>query len=102
LKCIRKKEDARKRKISENNADDTDDIDDIEDTDDSDDADSDYNIEVMAPKKKTENVDGKDVFEVVAPEADKKPNKRKLTPKDLAFGTLLIQSKKSRDRFDLE
>ncbi|EZA58088.1 hypothetical protein DMN91_005690 [Ooceraea biroi] len=70
-----------KRKISEN-----------------DDTDSDYNVEeVMAPKKKVQNIGGKDGFEIVSRETrDKKLKKRKLTSGDLALGSLLIQSKKSR------
>ncbi|XP_011640902.1 pre-rRNA processing protein FTSJ3, partial [Pogonomyrmex barbatus] len=63
----------------------------------SDHTDSDYDIEeIMSSKKKMKKVGGKDGFEIVSQEADKKPKKKKLTPEDLALGSLLIQSEKSR------
>ncbi|XP_077261742.1 pre-rRNA 2'-O-ribose RNA methyltransferase FTSJ3 [Temnothorax americanus] len=63
----------------------------------SDDTDSDYDVEeMMAPDKKMKKIGGKDGFEIVPRETDKKPKKKKLTPEDLALGSLLIQSKKSR------
>jgi len=63
----------------------------------SDNTDSDYDVEeMMAHNKKMKKVGGKDGFEIVPQEADKKPKKKKLTPEDLALGSLLIQSKKSR------
>ncbi|KYN16784.1 PREDICTED: pre-rRNA processing protein FTSJ3 [Trachymyrmex cornetzi] len=68
----------RKRKISENG-----------------DTNSDYDVEeMMAPNKKLKKIGGKDGFEIVPQKTDKK--KKKLTPEDLALGSLLIQSKKSR------
>ncbi|XP_018348131.1 PREDICTED: pre-rRNA processing protein FTSJ3 isoform X2 [Trachymyrmex septentrionalis] len=70
----------RKRKISEN-----------------DDTNSDYDMEeMMAPNKKLKKIGGKDGFEIVPQESDKKSKKKKLAPEDLALGSLLIQSKKSR------
>lgn len=73
----------RKRKISENT--------------ENDDSNSDYDMEeMMAPNKTLKKISGKDGFEVVPQETDKKPKKKKLTPEDLALGSLLIQSKKSR------
>ncbi|KYM84305.1 Putative rRNA methyltransferase 3 [Atta colombica] len=70
----------RKRKISEN-----------------DDTNSDYDVEeMMAPNKKLKKIGGKNGFEIVPQETDKKSKKKKLTPEDLALGSLLIQSKKSR------
>ncbi|XP_011875385.1 PREDICTED: pre-rRNA processing protein FTSJ3 [Vollenhovia emeryi] len=63
----------------------------------SDDTDSDYDVEeMMAPNKKAKKIGGKDGFEVVPQETDKRPRKKKLSPEDLALGSLLIQSKKSR------
>ncbi|KYN35312.1 Putative rRNA methyltransferase 3 [Trachymyrmex septentrionalis] len=71
----------RKRKISEN-----------------DDTNSDYDMEeMMAPNKKLKKIGGKDGFEIVPQDTtDKKSKKKKLAPEDLALGSLLIQSKKSR------
>ncbi|XP_012538675.2 pre-rRNA 2'-O-ribose RNA methyltransferase FTSJ3 [Monomorium pharaonis] len=70
----------RKRKISESDAEN-----------------SDYDVEeMMASKKKLKKIGGKDGFEIVSKETDTKPKKKKLTPEDLALGSLLIQSKKSR------
>ncbi|KYQ58625.1 Putative rRNA methyltransferase 3 [Trachymyrmex zeteki] len=70
----------RKRKISEN-----------------DDTNSDYDMEeMMAPNKKLKKIGGKDGFEIVPQETDKKSKKKKLTSEDLALGSLLNQSKKSR------
>lgn len=60
------------------------------------DEDSDYDVEeMMSPAKKVKKVGGKDGFEVVAKEA-KKMKKRKLTEEDLALGSLMMTSKKSR------
>ncbi|KAG5330403.1 SPB1 protein, partial [Acromyrmex charruanus] len=70
----------RKRKISEN-----------------DDTNSDYDVEeMMAPNKKLKKIGGKDGFEIVPQKTDKKSKTKKLTPEDLALGSLLIESKKSR------
>ncbi|KYM94299.1 PREDICTED: pre-rRNA processing protein FTSJ3 [Cyphomyrmex costatus] len=71
----------KKRKISEN-----------------DDINSDYDMEeMMASNKKKKKIGGKDFgFEIVPRETDKKSTKKKLTSEDLALGSLLIESKKSR------
>ncbi|XP_015121311.1 pre-rRNA 2'-O-ribose RNA methyltransferase FTSJ3 [Diachasma alloeum] len=65
-----------------------------------DDSDSDYDVEeFMSPEKSEKGgkkVGGKDGFEVVSKEATMKPSKRKLNDEDLALGSLLVQSKKSR------
>jgi len=68
-----------------------------------DDSDSDYDMEVMAPvkeekeEKKAKKIGGGDGFEVVSKNAPMKTKgKRKLTDDDLALGSLLVQSKKSR------
>lgn len=70
------------------------------------DEDSDYNIEEFMTsengekaeksEKKAKKVGGKDGFEVVSKEDTMKQSKRKLTDEDLALGSLLVQSKKSR------
>ncbi|XP_014488850.1 PREDICTED: pre-rRNA processing protein FTSJ3 [Dinoponera quadriceps] len=59
---------------------------------------SDYDMEeMMETNKKRKKTGGKDGFEIVSREEDKKlKKKKKLTAEDLALGTLLIQSKKSR------
>ncbi|XP_051176826.1 pre-rRNA 2'-O-ribose RNA methyltransferase FTSJ3 [Leptopilina boulardi] len=58
---------------------------------------SDYDMEeMMSPTKKVKKVGGKDGFEVVAKESKDKIKKRKLTEEDLALGSLMIKSKKSR------
>ncbi|XP_011159779.2 pre-rRNA 2'-O-ribose RNA methyltransferase FTSJ3 [Solenopsis invicta] len=63
----------------------------------SDDSNSDYDVEeMMAPDKKSKKIGGQHGFEIVSKEADKKSKKKKLSPEDLALGSLLIQSKKSR------
>ncbi|KAL0117324.1 hypothetical protein PUN28_010286 [Cardiocondyla obscurior] len=62
----------------------------------SDGTDSDYDVEeMMANNRKVKKIGGKDGFEVVPQETDQL-KKRKLTPEDLALGSLMIQSKKSR------
>ncbi|XP_032686864.1 pre-rRNA 2'-O-ribose RNA methyltransferase FTSJ3 [Odontomachus brunneus] len=59
---------------------------------------SDYDMEeVMKSNKKTKKIGGKDGFEIVPRKEEKKSTKkRKLTAEDLALGSLLIQSKKTR------
>lgn len=63
----------------------------------SEDENSDYDMEeMMATTKKVKKVGGKDGYEVVAKETKEKIKKRKLTEGDLALGSLMISSKKSR------
>ncbi|XP_072752961.1 pre-rRNA 2'-O-ribose RNA methyltransferase FTSJ3 [Anoplolepis gracilipes] len=70
----------------------------------SDDGNSDYDVEeMMAPNKKVKKIGGKDGFEIVSQETDKtdkKLKKRKLTPEDLALGSLLLRKKSRRDLID--
>ncbi|KAG7207264.1 hypothetical protein KM043_008939 [Ampulex compressa] len=64
-----------------------------------DETDSDYDIEeTMCRNKSAKKIGGKDGFEVVSKAEDAKANKkkRKLSEHDLALGSLMIQSKKSR------
>ncbi|XP_012226812.2 pre-rRNA 2'-O-ribose RNA methyltransferase FTSJ3 [Linepithema humile] len=62
----------------------------------SDDTNSNYDMEEMMAPKKVKKIGGKDGFEVVSQKKDKKSKKKKLTSEDLALGSLLIQSQKSR------
>ncbi|XP_063974736.1 pre-rRNA 2'-O-ribose RNA methyltransferase FTSJ3 [Diachasmimorpha longicaudata] len=69
------------------------------------DSDSDYDIEEFTSSEKSQKrgkkVGGQDGFEVVSKEATIKSSKRKLNDEDLALGSLLVQSKKSkRDLID--
>ncbi|XP_015605121.1 pre-rRNA processing protein FTSJ3 [Cephus cinctus] len=59
---------------------------------------SEYDMEeMMAPNKKSKKIGGKDGFEVVSKDKPlKMKNKRKLTEEDLALGSLMVQSKKTR------
>lgn len=70
----------------------------------SDDANSDYDVEeMMALNKKVKKIGGEDGFEIVSQETDKtdkKLKKRKLTPEDLALGSLLLRKKSRRDLID--
>ncbi|KAM0725648.1 pre-rRNA 2'-O-ribose RNA methyltransferase FTSJ3 [Formica fusca] len=66
----------------------------------SDDTNSDYDMEEMMASKKVKKIGGKDGFEVVPQEKDKQVKKRKLTPEDLALGSLLIRKKSRRDLID--
>ncbi|XP_011303334.1 pre-rRNA processing protein FTSJ3 isoform X2 [Fopius arisanus] len=65
-----------------------------------DNGDSDYDVEEFISseksRKKVKKVGGEDGFEVVSRDATMKSSKRKLNDEDLALGSLLVQSQKSR------